>query len=68
MADEEAEALDGRGLENGGLQRHIEHWVEVLDRWVKRIDHGMGRREADGGAEWSGPEGVGVESGPDVDG
>ena len=68
MTDEEAEGLDGRGLENGGLQRHIEHWVEVLDRWVKRIDHGMGRREADGGAELSGAEGVGVDSGPDVEG
>jgi len=35
MAEEEEE----------GLQDHIAHWVDVLDRWVKRIDTGLGRQD-----------------------
>jgi hypothetical protein len=47
MADEESEGSAGEGSEDGTLQDHISHWVEVLDRWVKRLDSGMGRREVD---------------------
>ena len=21
---------------------HVEHWVQMTDSWVKRVDHGMG--------------------------
>jgi translation initiation factor 2 alpha subunit (eIF-2alpha) len=40
-------------LEDSGLQEHIAHWAEVLDRWVKRIDAGL--REENG--DPSGPDG-----------
>lgn len=32
------------------LKDMIEHWVEVIDRWVQRIDSGL-----DGGADGGGP-------------
>ena len=32
------------------LTEMIEHWVEVIDRWVRRIDSGL-----DGGADGGGP-------------
>jgi len=40
--------IESEDLEAGGLQDHIGHWVEVLDRWVKDLDRGMGRNGADG--------------------
>ena len=45
MTDEESEGFDGRDSEYEALQDHIVHWMEVLDRWVKRIDSGLGRQE-----------------------
>jgi len=47
MVEEGAEGIDGEGPEEGGLQSQIGHWVEVLDRWVKDLDRGMGRNGAD---------------------
>jgi hypothetical protein len=47
MADENAESIEGTAAEDDGLQDHIARWVEVLDRWVKGIDLGMGRRDGD---------------------
>lgn len=55
MADEESEEFGGSGSADEVLQDHIAHWMEVLDRWVKRIDSGLGTQ--DGGA--STPEGAG---------
>ena len=43
--EEEAEGLPGGSSEEGALQDHLAYWVDVLDRWVKRVDLGMGRRE-----------------------
>ena len=43
MVEEGAEGMDGEGPGEGGLQGQIGHWVEVLDRWVKELDRGMGR-------------------------
>lgn len=53
MADEESEEFGGSGSADEVLQDHIAHWMEVLDRWVKRIDSGLGTQ--DGGV--STPEG-----------
>ncbi len=47
MTEEDAKRLNGGSPEDGDLQDHIAHWVETLDRWVKRIDQGMGRREGE---------------------
>jgi hypothetical protein len=62
MGEEEPEGLNSGSLEDGPFQEHISHWVEVLERWVKRVDQGMGRREAD--ADGSAGEGLGVEDPP----
>jgi hypothetical protein len=51
MFDEGAKGIEREGLEDGGLADHISHWVEVLDRWVKELDKGMGRNGADGASE-----------------
>ena len=45
MTDEESEGFDGRDSEDEALQEHIAYWMEVLDRWVKRIDSGLGKQE-----------------------
>ncbi|MDQ6879689.1 MAG: hypothetical protein M3082_18710 [Candidatus Dormibacteraeota bacterium] len=34
-------------LEDGTLQEHLAHWAEVLDRWVKGVDMGMGRQDGE---------------------
>ena len=47
MGEEEPEGLDGGSLEDGPLRDHISHWVDVLDRWVKRVDLGMGALNGD---------------------
>jgi hypothetical protein len=47
MSEEDAGGLVGSNLDNGGLQDHIAHWVEVLDRWVKGIDRGMGKPDGE---------------------
>jgi len=47
MIEEGAKGIESEGLEEEGLQDHIGHWVEVLDRWVKDLDRGMGRNGAD---------------------
>ena len=44
MVEEEAKELPSEGSEDGALPEHIAHWVDVLDRWVKRIDLDMGGR------------------------
>jgi len=47
MADEDVESIEGTSVGDDGLQDHIAHWIEVLDRWVKGVDLGMGRRDGD---------------------
>jgi len=47
MAEEEPEGLDRGNQEDGPLEDHISHWVDVLDRWIKRVDLGMGKRDGD---------------------
>lgn len=49
MAEEESEGLDGMGPEGESLQDHITHWMEVLDRWVKRVDSGLDGSSTTGG-------------------
>jgi hypothetical protein len=51
MVEEGAKGIESDGLEDGGLQGHIGHWVEVLDRWVKDLDRSMGRQGADAASE-----------------
>ncbi|HEY8814497.1 MAG TPA: hypothetical protein VIP57_05265 [Candidatus Dormibacteraeota bacterium] len=53
MADKNSEGLESTGPENETLEDQIDHWMEVLDRWVKRIDAGL--REENG--DPSGPDG-----------
>jgi hypothetical protein len=31
-----------RDMDGGELQELVAHWVQVIDRWVERIDQGMG--------------------------
>jgi hypothetical protein len=45
MAEKDAEEVDGNNLVDGGLQDHLAHWMDVLDRWVRRIDKGLGRQD-----------------------
>ena len=47
MAEEDAWGRDGANLEGEGLQDHIAHWIEVLDRWVQGIDRGMGKLDGE---------------------
>ena len=44
-AEMDAEEFDGSNLADEGLQDHISHWAEVLDRWVRGIDRGLGRQD-----------------------
>jgi hypothetical protein len=46
MKEEEAGEVAGGSSEAGSLQDDIAHWAEVLDRWVRRVDLGMGARAA----------------------
>lgn len=47
MIEEGAKGIESEAVEEEGLQDQIGHWVEVLDRWVKDLDRGMGRNGAD---------------------
>lgn len=47
MFEESAQGIESTDLEGLGLQDQIAHWVDVLDRWVKDLDRGMGRNGAD---------------------
>ena len=51
MIDEGVKGIESEGLEEEALHDHIGHWVEVLDRWVKNLDLGMGRNDADAVSE-----------------
>ena len=61
MIEEGAKGIETDGFEEEGLQDHIGHWVEVLDRWVKDLDRGMGRNGADSKSEPA-MEDVGADS------
>jgi hypothetical protein len=50
MGEKDGEEIGGSNLSDRGLQDHIAHWSEVLDRWVNGIDLAMGRN-----ADPSGP-------------
>jgi hypothetical protein len=45
MAEKDAEQVGASNLADGVLQDHIAHWAEVLDRWVRGIDKGLGRQD-----------------------
>jgi hypothetical protein len=52
MGEKDAGELDGGNLGDTGLEGHIVHWSEVLDRWVKGVDVRLGRlSDFDGQAE-----------------
>ena len=61
MVDEGAEGIGSEDPEEGSLQDQIGHWVEVLDRWVKDLDRGLGRNGADIASEPA-VEDVGADS------
>jgi hypothetical protein len=46
MNEEDVGGLAEESVEGGSLQDHMAHWAEVLDRWVRRVDRGMGSRVA----------------------
>lgn len=43
MAENDAMGFGESKPPESGLHDHIAHWSEVLDRWVKGIDTGLGR-------------------------
>ena len=43
------EKVEGNKLEDSGLEEHMAHWAEVLDRWVKGIDSRLGRQDGGSG-------------------
>ncbi len=45
MAEEDMPAVEGSNLADSGLQDHIAHMADVLDRWVKGIDTRLGRQD-----------------------
>lgn len=45
MAEKDLRETDGTNLGDSGLQEHIAHWAEVLDRWVHNIDTRLGRHD-----------------------
>jgi hypothetical protein len=44
MDEEETGGLSGESSEHGSLQDEMAYWVEVLDRWIKRVDVGLDGR------------------------
>jgi hypothetical protein len=45
------------------VQNMIEHWVSVIDRWVRKFDHEMGGGTADG-ADPAGDAALSPDSAP----
>lgn len=45
MAEEDTAAVGENNIGDSGLQDHIAHWVDVLDRWVTGIDTRLGRQD-----------------------
>ena len=41
----DANKVEGNNSEDSGLEDQITHWADVLDRWVKGIDTGLGRQD-----------------------
>jgi hypothetical protein len=64
VKEEETEELAGGSSEDGSLLDDIAHWAEVLDRWVRRVDLGMGARVAGKEA----PDDGGLDPAQDVEG
>jgi hypothetical protein len=57
MDEEETGGLSGGSPKDGSLQDEMAHWVEVLDRWIKRVDVGMdGRLHDTAAADGDGPD------------
>ncbi len=69
MAEKDAEEVDGNNLADGGLQDHLAHWMDVLDRWVRGIDKGLGRQDRAAapiaGEHEAPPSGEELETDPD---
>ena len=42
MAEQILRDLDGGESEPRELKELVDHWVQVIDGWVERIDQGMG--------------------------
>jgi hypothetical protein len=47
MVEDGAERIESEGREEDGPKDQIGRWIEVLDRWVKDLDRGLGRNGAD---------------------
>jgi hypothetical protein len=45
MAETYLKEPEGTNIGDSGLQEHIAHWADVLDRWVQSIDARLGRRD-----------------------
>jgi len=54
---------EGGDPEPGELEEQVDEWVRVIDRWVERIDQGMGG-SADG-ADPATPPDSALEASPD---
>ena len=63
MAEKDLRETEGSNLGDSGLEEHIAHWAEVLDRWVQSIDTRLGRQDGGGQA----PSVDGADVGPGVD-
>ena len=62
MIEEETDGVKGGNLEDGPLREDISHWVSALDRWVKLVDLGLGRRERH--PQQTDSDGFGVDGSP----
>jgi hypothetical protein len=63
LAEQTLQDLDGGESDPREMKNLIEHWVQVIDGWVQRIDQGMG-----GTADGTGPAtkpNPSPEAGPD---
>jgi hypothetical protein len=45
MAETYLKDTEGSNLGDSGLQEHIAHWSDVLDRWIQSIDARLGRHD-----------------------
>ena len=48
MAELKPSELEGDEFQSGELKELIEHWIQVIDGWVKELDQRMGGTAAGG--------------------